>query len=68
MDYTVHVILQAKILECVAFPFPKGSSQSRDEEPLEVGASQIAQLLKNLPAMQKTPVRFLDEEDPLEKS
>ena len=32
-----------------------------------IGASLIAQLLKNLPAMQKTPVRFLGEEDPLEK-
>ena len=29
-DYTVHGILQAKILECVAFPFSKRSSQSRD--------------------------------------
>ena len=27
----------------------------------------IAQLVKNLPAMQKTPVRFLGWEDPLEK-
>ena len=27
----------------------------------------IAQLVKNLPAMQKTPVRFLGQEDPLEK-
>ena len=30
MDYTVHGILQAKILECVAFPFSRGSSQPRD--------------------------------------
>ena len=29
--------------------------------------SQIAQLVKNPPAMQKTPVRFLGREDPLEK-
>ena len=29
--YTIHVILQAKILEWVAFPFSKGSSQSRDQ-------------------------------------
>ena len=29
-DYTVHGILQAKILEWVAFPFSRGSSQSRD--------------------------------------
>ena len=30
MDYTVHEILQARILEWVAFPFSRGSSQSRD--------------------------------------
>ena len=30
MDYRVHGILQARILEWVAFPFSKGSSQSRD--------------------------------------
>ena len=31
------------------------------------GASLVAQLVKNPPAMQKTPVRFLGWEDPLEK-
>ena len=30
MDYTVHGILQARILEWVASPFSKGSSQPRD--------------------------------------
>ena len=30
MDHTAHGILQAKILEWVAFPFSKGSSQPRD--------------------------------------
>ena len=30
-------------------------------------ASLIAQLVKNLPAMQETLVRLLDQEDPLEK-
>ena len=30
-------------------------------------ASLIAQLLKNLSAMQETPVQFLGQEDPLEK-
>ena len=30
-------------------------------------ASLIAQLVKNLPAMQETPVQFLGQEDPLEK-
>ena len=31
MDYTVHGILQARILEWVAFPFSRGSSQHRDQ-------------------------------------
>ena len=30
-------------------------------------SSLIAQLVKNLPAMQETPIWFLDREDPLEK-
>ena len=30
MDYTVHGILQSRILEWVAFPFSRGSSQPRD--------------------------------------
>ena len=31
MDYTGHGILQARILEWVAFPFSRGSSQPRDQ-------------------------------------
>ena len=34
MDYTVHGILQARILEWVAFPFSRGSSQPRDRTQL----------------------------------
>ena len=30
LDHTVHGILQARILEGVAFPFSRGSSQPRD--------------------------------------
>ena len=30
MDYTVHGILQVRILDWVAFPFSRGSSQRRD--------------------------------------
>ena len=33
MDYTVHGILQARILEWEAFPFSRGSSQPRDPNP-----------------------------------
>ena len=32
-----------------------------------VGASLVAQLAKNPPAMQETPTQFLGQEDPLEK-
>ena len=32
-----------------------------------IWASLVAQLVKNPPAIQETPVRFLDREDPLEK-
>ena len=31
MDYIIHGILQARILEWVAFPFSRGSSQPRDQ-------------------------------------
>ena len=31
MDYTVHGILQARILEWIAFPFSRVSSQPRDQ-------------------------------------
>ena len=31
VDYTSHGILQARILEWVAFPFSRGSSQPRDK-------------------------------------
>ena len=30
-------------------------------------SSLVAQLVKNLPAVQETPVQFLGQEDPLEK-
>ena len=32
-----------------------------------IRASPMAQMVKNLPAMQETPVQFLGQEDPLEK-
>ena len=31
MDYILHGILQARILEWVAFPYSRGSSQPRDQ-------------------------------------
>ena len=34
---------------------------------MRVGAPLVAQLVNNLPAMQKTWVQFLGQEEPLEK-
>ena len=44
MDYTVHGILQARILEWVAFPFSRGSSQLRDWIQVSLQADFFYQL------------------------
>ena len=50
---------------------PKAPSLTQDgignSKYLPTGASLVAQLIKNLPAKQETPVQFLGQEDPLEK-
>ena len=47
LDYTVHGTLQARILEWVAFPFSRGSSQPRDQTQVSltlwVDSSQVEQ-------------------------
>ena len=53
-----HHSSKAKILQRLAFFMVKLS---------HTWASLVAQLVKNLPAMQETPVQFLGQEDPLEK-
>ena len=45
MDYTVHGILQARILKGVAFPFSRGSSQPRDSN---LGLLHCRQILYQL--------------------
>jgi len=47
MDYTVHGILQARILEWVAFPFSRGSFQHRDLT--QVSCIAVDSLLAELP-------------------
>ena len=44
MDYTVHGILQARILKWVTFPFSRGSSQSRDQTQVFRIAGRLNQL------------------------
>ena len=41
MDYTVHEILQARILEWVAIPFSRGSSQLRNQTQVSRIAGQF---------------------------
>ena len=41
LDYTVHGILQARILEWVAFPFARGSSQSRNQPRVSCIAGRL---------------------------
>ena len=45
----------------------QGFSALLFELPPLIQASLVAQLVKNPPAMQETPVRFLGQEDPLQK-
>ena len=42
--YTVHGILQARILEWIAFPFSRGSSQPRDRTQVSYIAGILYQL------------------------
>ena len=44
MDYTVHGILQARILEWVAFPFSRGSSQPRNRTQISLCRQILYQL------------------------
>ena len=41
MDYTAHGILQARILEWVAFPFSRESAQPRDQTQVSHIAGQF---------------------------
>ena len=51
MDYTVHGILQARILEWIAFPFSRESPQPRGQTQI----SCIADLLYQLRQKGSTP-------------
>ena len=51
MDYTVCGILQARILEWVAFPFSRGSSQPRDRSQVSCIAAAAAKSLQSYPTL-----------------
>ena len=76
MDYTVHGILQARILEWLAFPFSRASSQPRDQTQVSHIAGRCFTIwatredLKNLPSKAKDITdtgSILGWEDPLEE-
>ena len=52
MDYTIHGILQARILEWVAFAFSRGSSQPRDRTQVSCIAGGF---FNQLSQQRKTP-------------
>ena len=65
MDYTVHWILQARILEWVAFPFSRGSFQPRDrtqvshiapESPKNTGVGSLSLLQQIFPTQESNLV------------
>ena len=69
---SVHRILQAGILEWVAMLsfrglLDPGIKLASLTSPLLAWASLVAQMVKNLPAMQETQVHSLVLEDPLEE-
>ena len=57
MDYTVHGILQARILERVASPLSRGSSQPRDQTQVSRTASGFFTSWATREAQKKTGVQ-----------
>ena len=64
----MHFILVPRIIFATGFPFiPQILAQMNCSLYHSYWASLEAQQAKNPPAMQDTPVQFLDRKDPLEK-
>ena len=66
MDYTVHGILQARILEWVAFPFSRGSPQPRDRTQVSHIAALQADSLPAEPQGKLPPTPQQKEKKKLE--
>ena len=61
MNYTVHGILQARILEWVAIPFSRGSSQPRDRTQVSRIASRFfTSRATKLPPNQMTKTEMME--------
>ena len=60
-------LLESSILLIFVSPLPSEPPGQPIVKEISPQASLVAQLVKNLPAMQETPVQFQGWEDPLEK-
>ena len=62
MDYTVHGILQARILEWVAIPFSRGPSQPRDRTQVSciAGGPFISWVTRELSKPFYSMIKFLE--------
>ena len=68
MDYTVHEILQARILEWVAYPFSRGSSQPRDQTQVSCIAGGFFTSWATREAHEYCSLSFLQEIFPTQES
>ena len=59
MDYTVYGILQSRILEWVAFPFSRGSSQPRDWTQVSHIAGGLSTSWATREALGKSPTQIV---------
>ena len=66
MDYRVHGILQARILEWVAFPFSGGLSQPRDQTQVSRIAGRYNQLSHKGSPTWFSGMRYFLEKEPSE--
>ena len=63
MDYTVHGILQARILEWVAFPFSRGSPQPRDWTQVSCIAGEFFTRWATREAPRQTEIKMAKTKD-----
>ena len=61
MNYIVHWIIQARILEWVAFPFSRGSSQPRDQTQVSCIAGRFFTnwAIKEAQTLDSSPVNYI---------
>ena len=67
MDYTVNGILQAKILECVAYPFSRGSSRPRNQTGVSCIVGRFFRKEQNHPALLTLPEPVMQKATSLKK-